>query len=979
MRPPRTTAVRLAGAAVLLAVGLSAGLVGTAGATISNGSQVPGSALPAGTFAAGTPFSSGQTLEVKIPANTVFPQSQNIVIVECAAPGGVLPSLTSACDTNTVQGDTIQPNPDGSIDYLKYTVYALPDTFSLGESPSGTPVCNLTSQCVLFIGNNFNDFTAPHLWSQGFYVNPTAGDTGANPGDGSAPSAVTTPSATLSTVTAGPATAVADGTDPSKITVTLLGLNAQSQTVPVAGAPVTLGQGSGHSVIAPGSATTDGSGVATFTVTDTTIEPVTYTVTSGSVTLTHTAQATFQAPMVSAGHSTVAANPATVPADNSTTSTVTVTVRDQSVGSKAMSGVAVTLAQGAGAHSTIATVSGTTNGSGVATFTVKDSTTEPVTYTATAGGVVLTSTTAVTFGTLAVSAGMSTVTAALSPAPTGAQGGTTVTVTLLTGGGNPVPGKNVTVAGSTSGAVVNPSTALATDANGQAIFNVTDPTVETVTFSAQDVTDTLPITAQATVVFQTPSAPTPSPTLSTVTFSPATVPADATTSSNFFVTIRDTSGAPLAGKVVTVAPTPADVKVSVTPVVTGGTGVAGTTGADGLAEFQVRDTVAESVTFNAVDTTDTMTVQPPSPLTVTFTAGSVDGNQSALAASPTAVAADGSAASTVSATINDHFGNPVAGKSVTLSQGAGRSVITPASAVTDVHGVATFSVTDTTAEFVTYAALDVADNLTISQTAKVTFGTPPPILPVSDDCAIVSNSSSVPADGKTPVTITVLLFDANGVPVSGRSVSLSASRGSSAIAPVSPNTDAGGAATFNVTDSTAELVTYTAIDGADHVPVTGEVKVSFTVASPGGSAPGSGARPLNRPVVGMAATPAGRGYWLVASDGGIFSFGDARFFGSTGNLRLNQPVMAMAVTPSGQGYWLIASDGGIFSFGDAVFAGSLPGAGVREQAAAVAAGPGGGYLVATGAGHVYGFGTPAAGGPAGVGATAPTVSVAYAR
>ncbi len=136
---------------------------------------------------------------------------------------------------------------------------------------------------------------------------------------------------------------------------------------------------------------------------------------------------------------------------------------------------------------------------------------------------------------------------------------------------------------------------------------------------------------------------------------------------------------------------------------------------------------------------------------------------------------------------------------------------------------------------------------------------------------------------------------------------------------------------------------------------------------------------LNRPVVGMAPTPSGHGYWLVASDGGIFSFGDARFFGSTGNLRLNQPVMAMAVTPSGLGYWLIASDGGIFSFGDAVFAGSLPGAGVHEQAAAVAAGPGGGYLVATGAGHVYGFGTAAAGGPAGVGATAPTVSVAYAR
>ena len=43
--------------------------------------------------------------------------------------------------------------------------------------------------------------------------------------------------------------------------------------------------------------------------------------------------------------------------------------------------------------------------------------------------------------------------------------------------------------------------------------------------------------------------------------------------------------------------------------------------------------------------------------------------------------------------------------------------------------------------------------------------------------------------------------------------------------------------------------------------------------------------PLNQPTVGIAATPSGNGYWLVAADGGIFTFGDAAFFGSTGDLR----------------------------------------------------------------------------------------------
>ena len=65
--------------------------------------------------------------------------------------------------------------------------------------------------------------------------------------------------------------------------------------------------------------------------------------------------------------------------------------------------------------------------------------------------------------------------------------------------------------------------------------------------------------------------------------------------------------------------------------------------------------------------------------------------------------------------------------------------------------------------------------------------------------------------------------------------------------------------------------------------------------------------------------PDGGGYWLVASDGGIFNYGDAGFYGSTGSLHLNKPIVGMAATPDGSGYWLVASDGGIFSYGDAAF------------------------------------------------------------
>jgi hypothetical protein len=47
----------------------------------------------------------------------------------------------------------------------------------------------------------------------------------------------------------------------------------------------------------------------------------------------------------------------------------------------------------------------------------------------------------------------------------------------------------------------------------------------------------------------------------------------------------------------------------------------------------------------------------------------------------------------------------------------------------------------------------------------------------------------------------------------------------------------------------------------------------------------------------MAPTSDGHGYWLVASDGGIFTFGDAGFFGSTGAVALNKPIVGMTPMP----------------------------------------------------------------------------------
>lgn len=81
----------------------------------------------------------------------------------------------------------------------------------------------------------------------------------------------------------------------------------------------------------------------------------------------------------------------------------------------------------------------------------------------------------------------------------------------------------------------------------------------------------------------------------------------------------------------------------------------------------------------------------------------------------------------------------------------------------------------------------------------------------------------------------------------------------------------------------------------------------------------------------LAPTPSGNGYFEVTSGGDVYTFGDAQFAGSTGDIHLAQPIVGIVAVSGGGGYWLVARDGGVFSFGDAKFYGSLPGLPASEQ------------------------------------------------
>ncbi|HEY6471315.1 MAG TPA: polysaccharide deacetylase family protein [Acidimicrobiales bacterium] len=174
--------------------------------------------------------------------------------------------------------------------------------------------------------------------------------------------------------------------------------------------------------------------------------------------------------------------------------------------------------------------------------------------------------------------------------------------------------------------------------------------------------------------------------------------------------------------------------------------------------------------------------------------------------------------------------------------------------------------------------------------------------------------------------------------------------------------DAGGNRSETVA-ALPQIITQLRAEGYTFVPICGQMSARFgpqtSAVSSYGTAPAAG-QPVtsNVPFVGAATADAG-GYWLAARDGGIFSFGDAKFYDSMGGHLLNQPIVGMAATPDGNGYWLVAADGGIFGFGDATFMGSMGGQPLLEPVVGMASDPAtGGYWLAAADGGLFNFDAP---------------------
>jgi len=236
-----------------------------------------------------------------------------------------------------------------------------------------------------------------------------------------------------------------------------------------------------------------------------------------------------------------------------------------------------------------------------------------------------------------------------------------------------------------------------------------------------------------------------------------------------------------------------------------------------------------------------------------------------------------------------------------------------------------------------------------------------------DGCPSVAavSPNTGPLSGSGPITIVGGGF-ANATSVSFGPLGIGRIVGQTAttISVIPPN--ASGPACVDVT--VANPIGVSATSAADHYGFDGDLNCGLGyrfVASDGGIFDfgdagffgSAGSLVLNAPVVGMADTPSTNGYWLVASDGGIFTYGDAPFFGSMGGRHLNKPIVGMAATPDGKGYWLVASDGGIFSFGDAQFYGSTGSIHLNKPVVGMASMPdGGGYWLVASDGGIFSYG-----------------------
>ncbi len=575
--------------------------------------------------------------------------------------------------------------------------------------------------------------------------------------------------ATRVTLTASPTTVIADGTATTMLTATVVDANG----VGLRGQPITLGAtGSAYAFSHGGnsgqtaSGTTDVDGMFTATLSSSRSGTVVVTATSG--TLTASTGVSFVAGPASAAQSSLSASPSTAGLGGS----ITLLIALADAQGNPIAGQAFTLsadgtnntfsASGATSGSTLAATTSAT-GIFIAQLSSSKAQSETISLTlAGGGGPLLTSSVTFSNTTLVLALSLSA-----SPTQITADGATTTTLTakVVDQNGSGVSNKTVSLSASGSGNTFTHALSSGSTVSGTTAADGTFIATLSSTHAATEVVTAtqgaLSASTAVTFIAGAPSVPN-----STLTATPSSVGVGS--ASALIVLLVDAKGNPVGGQSFTLSASGTGNTFSA-PGMTSGGALTGTTDARGifLAQLTSSDAQSETVSVTLVGTRGVLLNA-----TVVFVAPTVV-PQLALVASPTSLVADGSATTSVTATVTDQNGNGLSGKTVTLSASGSSNTFTHAPN----SGTTVTGTTSADGTFVATLSSTRAQSEVIFATSDALHASTP--ISFSAGAALPANSSltATPAAVVTggAVSLVLLLADANGNPVGGQSFNLSAS------------------------------------------------------------------------------------------------------------------------------------------------------------------------------------------------------------
>ena len=287
--------------------------------------------------------------------------------------------------------------------------------------------------------------------------------------------------------------------------------------------------------------------------------------------------------------------------------------------------------------------------------------------------------------------------------------------------------------------------------------------------------------------------------------------------------MRDVNGNGVAGQAVSLAATGSS-NTLVQP---------GLTNASGVATGTIASIVAETKTITATVNPGAGQIVVPQQPTVGFVgdASNISALLSTASASPTSgLIANGTDISTVTVTVRDVNGNPIAGQLVQLSSsGSNNTFVQPGA--TDASGVASGTIASIRAETKTLTATinPGAGQVVVAQHPTVTFDADANNISATLTTASASPASGVIANNSAISTITVTVRDINGNPVPAQAVSLAATGSNNTLVQPSGLTNASGVATGTIASLMAETKTITATvnPGASQIVVAQQPTVVF--------------------------------------------------------------------------------------------------------------------------------------------------------